>query len=401
MNIYSVSEITKYMKNTIDHDPILSNIFLRGEISNFKCHSSGHCYFTLKDAAASIKVVMFKSKAQYLKFTPVNGMKVVANGYISIFERDGQYQLYIMNLFPEGIGELSLAFEQLKEKLTKEGLFDTIHKQELPVFPKTIGVITSATGSVLRDIYTVSKRRNPNVSLRVYPVQVQGEGSAEQIVQALGVFNTKYPVDVIVLARGGGSMEDLWSFNDERVVRAIYSTQIPVVSAIGHETDFTLSDFVSDVRAATPSQAAELMVPDAGELSKYIQNLQERLRNRVSATIRDKRSQLNGCLKNKALMNPHLMLDAKKQQLDQMVEKLEYLKKSVLTEKNHEIRIILEKLHILNPLSLVARGYSVVEKKGKILKSVKEVKIGERIEVTVSDGQIKSIVENIEKGVQA
>jgi exodeoxyribonuclease VII large subunit len=399
VSIYSVSEITKHIKGFMDNDSTLRSVLIRGEISNFKCHYSGHCYFTLKDAGASIKAVMFKSKAQYLKFTPTNGMKIVASGYVTVFERDGQYQLYINDLFPEGVGELSLAFEQLKEKLTAEGLFDAIHKQSLPYFPKTIGIITSATGAVLRDIFTVSKRRNSNIELRIFPVQVQGIESAEQIVHAIEVFNTNYSVDVIIVGRGGGSMEDLWSFNDERVVRAIYHSKIPIVSAVGHETDFTLADFVSDVRAATPSQAAELIVPDTRELLRYIQNLQERLSNHVYTRLREKRSRLTVCSENKLLNNPQLILDQKRQQLDEQFEKLEQLKKNILVTKHHNLDILLEKLNLLNPLALVARGYSVVKLEEQVVRSVVSVTVGQNIEIVLSDGSIEAMVTKVKKGV--
>lgn len=399
VSIYSVSEITKHIKGFMDNDSTLRSVLIRGEISNFKCHYSGHCYFTLKDAGASIKAVMFKSKAQYLKFTPANGMKIVANGYVTVFERDGQYQLYINDLFPEGVGELSLAFEQLKEKLTAEGLFDVVHKQTLPYFPKTIGIITSATGAVLRDIFTVSKRRNPKIELRIYPVQVQGSESAEQIVHAIEVFNTNYPVDILIVGRGGGSMEDLWSFNDERVVRAIYHSKIPIVSAVGHETDFTLADFVSDVRAATPSQAAELIVPDTHELLRYIQNLQERLSNQIYTSLREKRNRLAVCSENKVLKNPQLILNPKRQQLDEQFEKLEQLKKNILLTKHHNLDILLEKLNILNPLALVGRGYSVVKMEEQVVRSVQNITTGQNIEVVLSDGSIEATVTKVRKGV--
>lgn len=239
MNVYSVTEITKYIKNRVEQDETLKNLYLRGEISNFKLHSSGHCYFTLKDAGAVIRCVMFRGKAQYLKFRPTNGMKVTAGGSVSVFERDGQYQFYADRMLPEGVGELSLAYEQLKAKLEAEGLFDTARKKRLPLLAKKIGIVTSATGAVLRDILKVGKRRNPNAEFILCPVQVQGDKASPQIAEAIRMFNEEYPVDVLIVGRGGGSMEDLWPFNEELTVRAVSSSKIPVVSAVGHETDFT------------------------------------------------------------------------------------------------------------------------------------------------------------------
>ena len=261
MAVHSVSDVNRYLKDLLAGEPLLQGISVRGEISNFKQYPSGHCYFTLKDTNSALKCVMFRSRAQYLRFLPQNGMQVVAGGSIAVYERDGVYQLYVDNLIPEGTGDLALAFEQLKEKLAAEGLFDPARKQPLPAFPKKIGVVTSSAGAVLRDIYRVSKRRWPGIQLVLYPVQVQGEGAAEQIARGIDFFAEEYAVDVIIAGRGGGSMEDLWAFNEEPVVRAIAACPVPLISAVGHETDFTLADFAADVRAATPSQAAELAVP--------------------------------------------------------------------------------------------------------------------------------------------
>ena len=257
MAIYNVSEVNNYIYNLVFADKILQKIMVRGEISNFKLHTSGHCYLTLKDDKAAIKTVIFRRAAQKIKFRPENGMKVIACGNIGVYERDGAYQLYVSQLIPDGVGELNLYYEQLKQKLTAEGLFDEIYKKPLPFYPKCIGIITSKTGAVLHDIFHVASLRNPNVKLLLYPVKVQGQGSAEEITTALKFFNKQRICDVIIMGRGGGSIEDLWSFNDEQVVRTVFNSKIPVVSAVGHETDYTLTDFVSDMRAATPSQAAE------------------------------------------------------------------------------------------------------------------------------------------------
>ena len=398
LKIYGVNEITKHVKNILEQDFTLQNLMVRGEISNFKQHYSGHCYFTLKDGTSSLKSVMFRGKAQYLKFMPTNGMKVVANGSISVYERDGAYQMYVDMLIPEGAGELSLAFEQLKVKLTQEGLFEQVHKKSLPLLPKTVGIITSATGAVLRDIYKVSKRRNPNVQLVLYPVQVQGVESATQIVQAVKFFNKKYPVDVLIVGRGGGSMEDLWSFNDEKVVRTIFSSKIPVVSAVGHETDYTLSDFVSDVRAATPSQAAELVVPDARELIRYIESLFTQADLQIRHTLQRQKARLMVCLKSKTMQKPQLLLQEKRQRLDDSFEKVDQLKTSLLLEKKHKMNLVLEKLQILNPAAVLKRGYGIVKIEKKIVYNINAVKQGQKIAVILSDGSFDATVSGVRKG---
>lgn len=397
MGIYSVSEVTRYIKDKMDGDPLLGRVLVRGEISNFKSHYSGHCYFTLKDAAASIKSVMFKSRAQYLKFMPENGMRVVAEGHITVYERDGQYQLYASGLFPEGAGELSVAFEQLKARLAAEGLFDASHKALLPAYPKMIGVITSPVGAVLRDIVKVAKRRNPKVALRLYPVLVQGEGAARQIAGAIGFFNERYPVDALIVGRGGGSMEDLWAFNEEPVVRAIYESKIPVVSAVGHETDYTLADFAADVRAATPSQAAELTVPDAAEISRYVASLETRLRRRAERIVDEKRKRLSVSLNHRMFLNPQIALAGKKQSVDYFVEKLAAGKEAALTGKRHRLQVLLEKLEMLSPLAVVKRGYGIVKSGDTIVRRASDVAEGQRLEIVMSDAVAEAVVTGVRK----
>lgn len=397
MGIYSVSEVTRYIKDKMDGDPLLGRVLIRGEISNFKSHYSGHCYFTLKDAAASIKSVMFKSRAQYLKFMPENGMRVVAEGHITVYERDGQYQLYASGLFPEGAGELSVAFEQLKARLAAEGLFDASHKAPLPAYPKLIGVVTSPVGAVLRDIVKVAKRRNPKVALRLYPVLVQGEGAAEQIAGAISFFNERYPVDALIVGRGGGSMEDLWAFNEEPVVRAIYESKIPVVSAVGHETDYTLADFAADVRAATPSQAAELIVPDAAEISRYVASLETRLRRRAERIVDEKRRRLSVSLNHRMFLNPQIALAGKKQSVDYFVEKLAAGKEAALTGKRHRLQVLLEKLEMLSPLAVVKRGYGIVKSGDTIVRRASDVAEGQRLEIVMSDAVAEAVVTGVRK----
>ena len=332
MEIHSVSEVTNFIKRMFQREPVLGCIQVRGELSNFRCYASGHCYFTLKDATSCIKCVMFRSRAQGLRFRPENGMQVVVSGNISVYERDGVYQLYADRMMPEGAGDLALAFEQLKARLAAEGLFDAAHKKPLPRFPKRIGIVTSISGAVLRDIYHVSKRRWPSVQLVLKPVLVQGEEAAAQIAAAIAFFNEKYPVDVLIVGRGGGSMEDLWAFNEEPVVRAIYASKIPVISAVGHETDFTLADFASDQRAATPSQAAELAVPDRAELLRYTESLMARLAQQGKRQLQEKRLRLDACRRSAALQKPQLLLASRTQRLDHATARLDALMKSQMKE---------------------------------------------------------------------
>ena len=392
MDICSVSEITKYIKNLMERDRVLPKLMIRGEISNFKQYASGHCYFTLKDAGAALKAVLFRSRAQQLKFMPTNGMKIVASGTISVYERDGVYQLYADALFPEGAGELSVAFEQLKAKLTAEGLFEPVHKQKLPDFPAVIGIITSPSGAVLRDIYRVAKRRNPNVKLVLYPVQVQGEQSAGQIVRAMQFFNKAYPVDLLIVGRGGGSMEDLWSFNEEAVVRAIFASHIPVISAVGHETDYTLADFVSDVRAATPSQAAELAVPDVRELKRYVYSLRAQLMAKGQRCLQVKRSYLTACLQSAAMKSPQMLIAAKRQRMDYISERFQELMRQAVREKKYRLQVGLGKLTILNPAEVMQRGYAIVQAEKRIVRRISEVKSGAVIEVMLADGSFTAVV---------
>ncbi|GBG55029.1 exodeoxyribonuclease 7 large subunit [Sporomusaceae bacterium FL31] len=384
-----MTEITRYIKDVFDHNRTLKSVYIRGEISNFKRHYSGHCYFTLKDSGATIKAVMFKSKAQFVKFEPVDGLKVVAGGYVTIFERDGQYQLYVEQLLPEGVGELSLAFAQLKEKLAAEGLFDDARKQQLPLLPKRVGVITSPTGAALRDIVSVAKRRHPGVQLCLIPVQVQGQEAPRQIANALNLFNRLYQVDVIIVGRGGGSIEELWSFNDEAVVRSIAQSNIPVVSAVGHQTDYTLADFAADVRAATPSQAAELVVPDARELYRYVVSIKNLLESSVRNHIQNKKSRLEQNIRSRVLTRPQEIIDAKRQSVDSSLQRLIEIAKKAVVAKQHQFNLAAEKLAMLNPLAVLARGYGIIRTQdGHVINKVTEVVHGQNLEVVLRDGSI-------------
>lgn len=389
MSILSVAEATRYIKHLFDQDQILSALLVRGEISNFKHPASGHCYFTLKDAQATIRAVMFRSKAQYLKFMPRDGMKVIVRGRIQVFERDGQYQLYADQIVPEGVGELSLAYEQLKEKLSQEGLFDDSRKKRLPLLPQAVGIITSSTGAALRDIVTVSKRRHKGISLVLYPVAVQGVESAPQLVQAIRDFNHYGKVDVLIIGRGGGSLEELWSFNDERVIRAMSESSLPIVSAVGHQTDFTLADFVADVRAATPSQAAEIVVPDVNELLRHIHSLEDRLQVQILGQLRVLRLRVETCQAARIMREPQELFVRQQQILDDYQEKLVQFIKQKLTDNRQRQLLLSEKLAILSPLAVLGRGYSIVRRTdGQVITRANQVAPGDELILLLAEGSL-------------
>jgi exodeoxyribonuclease VII large subunit len=395
MTVHSVSDINRYLKSLIAGELLLQQMLVRGEISNFKQYPSGHCYFTLKDNASALKCVMFRSYAQHLRFLPTNGLQVIAGGSISVYERDGVYQLYVESLAPEGTGDIALAFEQLKAKFMAEGLFNEEYKKPLPKFPKKIGVVTSSAGAVLRDIYRVVSQRWPMVQLVLYPVQVQGEGAAEQIAEAIAFFNACYSVDTMIVGRGGGSMEDLQAFNAEQVVRAIFASRIPVISAVGHETDFTLSDFVSDRRAATPSQAAELAVPDRQELKRYLAILSGKLRQSAQNAIAERRAKLQSLVGRPALRIPQKLLSSRRQRLDMAALRLSQVKESAMKEKQHRLAVVMEKLDMLSPVQVLRRGYGIVEQDEKISTSINDAPVGAHIEVRLKDGALTAVVEAI------
>ncbi len=390
--IYTVSQLNRYIKNRFDDDAVLHNLMIKGEISNFKLHTSGHCYFTLKDNSTGIKCVAFRSNAMNFRFAPQNGMKVIAGGYVSVYERDGAYQLYVKELFPEGIGELTLALEELKKRLYAEGLFDDVHKQELPFYPKVIGVVTSRTGAVIRDICHVAKRRNPYVKIVLYSVLVQGDEAAEEIAQGIEFFNERFAVDAIIVGRGGGSMEDLWAFNEERVVRAIFASKIPVISAVGHETDYTLSDLVSDVRAATPSQAAELAVPEKAALINYVEGLHDGLIQQVKTQVHNKKIHLAMIVQNSALSHSERLLLPRQQQLDTLIERLKIAIDGKLNAKVHRAELLTEKLNTLNPAQILQRGFSLVKKDNTFIKNAADISIDDELDIVLHDGYVKTKV---------
>ena len=390
---YSVSEVNKYLNILFESDNILNSISVRGEITNFKAHYTGHYYFTLKDESSTIKCVMFKGYAQYIKFKPADGMKVVINGQISCFERDGVYQIYCKSMSPEGLGDLYLAYEQLKEKLSKEGLFDDIHKKQIPFLPQRVGVITSRTGAVIRDIINVSTRRYPNVNLLVYPAAVQGVNVATTVIDGIRTFNKLNNVDVIIIARGGGSFEDLFGFNDENLAREIFASKIPIVSAVGHETDFTICDFVSDLRAPTPSAAAELVYPEYSELVNRIQVGKNRTIIGIKHYIERKRQYVERLKAAKLEKVPLDKINRYRMTIDSIMSKSESnLRYKIEKYRTRCIKGI-TKIDTLSPLKTITRGYSVTESiDGKVIRKTSDVKSSDEIKITLSDGKISAIV---------
>lgn len=388
----TVTEVNLYIKQVIARDDILNNVLLKGEISNFKAHSSGHMYMSLKDETGVIRAVMFRSAAAKLTFKPSNGMKIVARGRIGVYERDGQYQLYIEHMEQEGIGDLHAAFERLKQKLDAEGLFSPAHKKPLPKYPKRIGVVTAPTGAAIRDILNILSRRFSYSDVILYPVLVQGENSAASIVEAIEYFNAVSGADVLIVGRGGGSIEDLWSFNEECVARAIYGSRIPIVSAVGHEIDFTIADFVADLRAPTPSAAAELVVPSQIELSEKFGNVYRRLYTCAARIIEKNRMQVKYLADSAPLKNPISKIDDNRMRLDSVCRAFENACDRNLSEKKQSLKVLTTKLEALSPLSSLNRGFSVAKKDNRVIKSVSEVAGGDKIEILVSDGSISAEV---------
>ena len=386
-NAVTVTQLNKYLKDRFDEDENLNAILVKGEISNFKNHYTGHLYFTLKDETSLIKCIMFKSYAEKLQFKPKDGMKVMVFGTVSVFERDGVYQIYCKSMMEDGMGDLHEKFEQLKAKLEAEGLFDEKHKKSIPVFPKVIGVLTSQTGAVIRDIINVSSRRNPNVYIRLLPVPVQGPGASEQIAEKIKIMNEKKLADVIIVGRGGGSLEDLWPFNEEIVARAIYNSEIPIISAVGHETDFTIADFVADLRAPTPSAAAELAVPDIFELKQKIQNYQNRYRIALKKKLEVMKLRLEKVMKSRAFTDPKRKIIDNSILLDNLVKRLEKTIKDLQNSKTNKYNELIAKLDTLSPLKTLIRGYSLTEKDGQIVKSVKQINKGDLISIRFTDGK--------------
>lgn len=395
--IFTVGQINRYIRNLLENDFILSSLLVKGEISNFKAHSSGHLYFTLKDASGALSCVMFRQDAAGLPFEPENGMQVVVYGHISLYEKTGQYQLYAEFLEPLGIGALQVAFEQLKEKLAAEGLFDGDFKREIPKNPSCIAVITSPTGAAVRDILQIVKRRDPNVKVAIFPTLVQGEQAAADIVRSLKLVNEWGKADVIILGRGGGSMEDLWCFNDENVARAVFASEIPVISAVGHETDFTITDFVADMRAPTPSAAAELATTPLTERREAFHRLELRLERDVSALLTSCRRRLD-LLKSRPVMERPLeriyrtMMDVEENQ-----QRLDKEMTNRLMQRAERWQYLTNRLEAASPLAVMSRGYVMaVTSSGKLLTSVKQAEVGDRVTLHLQDGKMETNIQEKE-----
>ncbi len=383
----SVTDLNKYIKDKIADDEYLNNILVKGEISNFKHHYTGHMYFTLKDEKSLIKCIMFKSYAQKLNFEPRDGMKVYILGSVSVFERDGIYQIYAKVMEEDGLGDLYTRYQKLKAELEEKGLFDESHKQKIPMMPKVIGVLTSQTGSVIRDIINVSTRRNPNVYIRLLPVPVQGEGAAEKIAYGIDYMNKNELADVLILARGGGSLEDLWPFNEEIVANSIYNSKIPIISAVGHETDFSISDFVADLRAPTPSAAAELAVPDIYEVKQKINTYQNRLRMSLTKKLEIMKLRYDKCMSSSVFKEPTRRINENYIKIDTYVKQLENIINKVKEKNKNKYIELVTKLDTLSPLKTLTRGYSIIEKDGKIVKSISDLKTEDKIAIRLKDGE--------------
>lgn len=389
-NAISVTELNKYIKDKFEEDEMLNNILVKGEISNFKHHYTGHMYFTLKDENSLIKCVMFKTYTPNLNFIPKDGMQVKVLGTVSVFERDGVYQIYCKAMQQDGLGDLYRIYTELKEKLSKEGLFDDKYKKPIPYMPKCIGVLTSNTGSVIRDIINVSTRRNPNVYIKLLPVPVQGQGAARKIAEAIKIMNENRLCDVIILARGGGSLEDLWPFNEEIVARAIFDSKIPIVSAVGHETDFTISDFVADLRAPTPSAAAELVVPNVKDILLKLKEYESRQKIALNRKIQIMKLRYEKCLNSKVFKEPLQKINERYMMLDIKVRQMEsYINQKYINEKAKAIKLI-AKLDALSPLKTLSRGYSIITLNGKTIKEAKYLKKDDEINIKLFDGQVNA-----------
>ena len=394
--ILTVTQLNTYAKSVIEQDVTLSNVFVVGEISNFVDHyRSGHLYMSIKDNQSVISAVMFAGNTSKLKFKPENGMSVIIRGRVSIYERDGKYQLYIDDMQPDGIGALAVAFEQMKEKLAKAGLFDNEHKMHIPEIPEKIGVISSPTGAAVQDVLNVLGRRFPMAEIIFAGVQVQGDSAAPTIINAIKKFN-QTDVDVIIIARGGGSAEDLWPFNDEKLAYAIYDSQIPIISGVGHETDFTICDFVADLRAPTPSAAAELAVPDIREQKYYVSALKNALNIAIENDIKEKQYNLEKISKSSVLENPEKIIENCELYLDTLTTKINMRYKDVLTKHLSDFAMLCSKLDSLSPLKVLARGYSITKKDENIITDSKDLSVGDSISIQFADGNVKADITEVQ-----
>ena len=397
-NILSVSQINEYIRSQLDRDPFLGQVAIRGEVSNYKLYPSGHHYFTLKDEASALKAVMFKGNALRLRFRPENGMKVIAMGKISVYPRDGAYQLYCTHLTVDGVGDLHAAFEQLKKKLAAQGLFDPAHKKPLPQYPKTIGIITSSAGAAVHDMLRILRKRYPLVQVNLLPVRVQGAEAPGEIAAAIRYANHYCLADLLIVGRGGGSLEDLWAFNDERVAYAIYESRIPVISAVGHEPDVTISDYVADLRAATPSNAAELAVPDQQALLQTMDSMNTAMAAALNRQIQSGKKQLNMLAGSQGLSSPTGYIEQKKKSLDFVKNRMVSIQNQNLAGKKQRYIGAVSKLDAMSPLKVLTRGYSMVQAKdGTIVRSTSQAALGERITISLKDGKLGATVMEIQE----
>ena len=399
-NVVSVSQLNEYIRGKLDGDALLSGIAVRGELSNYKVYPSGHHYFTLKDEASSLKCVMFKSSAVRLRFRPENGMKVIAMGKISVYPRDGVYQLYCASMAMDGIGDLYAAFEQLKAKLSAQGLFDPAHKKPLPKYPGTIGIVTSSAGAAVHDMLRILRKRYPLTRVLLLPVRVQGAEAPGEIAAAIRYANHYQLADLLIVGRGGGSIEDLWAFNDEQVAHAIYDSRIPVISAVGHEPDVTISDYVADLRAATPSNAAELAVPDQDALRQNLDSMCMAMTTALTRQVKAARQHLQVLSGSPALQSPTGYLEQRRKSLELLQNRLVSAETRTVERKNRQFIELTSKLDAMSPLKVLTRGYALVRREdGRVLKSVRQIEPGERIKVSLSDGSMTAAVtekENVE-----
>lgn len=398
---FSVTQINEYIKMALESNPVLQDVWLRGEISNFKSnYSSGHLYFSLKDEGSSIRAVMFRGYASRLRFRPESGMTVIVHGKISTYAVSGDYQIIIDSMQPDGAGSLAIAFEQLKQRLAAEGLFDAERKKAIPPFVRSVGVITSASGAALHDIINVSGRRCPSARVVIYPAYVQGELAPRSLAGGIRFFNDKHPVDLIIIGRGGGSAEDLWCFNDENLARVIAASEIPVISAVGHETDFTICDFVADKRAPTPSAAAEIAFPDTREIRARIAHLRHKADTSVAKRIYMLESRLDVLRKSAELHSPARVLDEKSARLQLLRERLDTLGKSAVDSAEGSFRMLCARLEGVNPLAVLSHGYAMVQgEDGRVISSANDARLGEKIEIGLSDGKLFAKVTEIEENI--
>jgi len=397
-DVLSITQLNEYIRGRLDEDPLLNSVAVRGEISNYKMYPSGHHYFTLKDEGAALKCVMFKGNALRLRFRPENGMKVIAMGKVSVFPRDGAYQLYCTAMAMDGVGDLYAAFEQLKKKLAAQGLFDPAHKKPLPKYPGTIGIITSSAGAAVHDMLRILNKRYPLSKVRLLPVRVQGAEAPGEIAAAIGYANYYQLADLLIVGRGGGSMEDLWAFNDERVAWAIYQSEIPVISAVGHEPDVTISDYVADLRAATPSNAAELAVPDQDALRMTLDSMNAAMAVALNRQIKAARQHLNVLAQSPALQSPDGYIQQRQKNLELLTNRLVSAQSNQINRKHQQYIALTAKLDAMSPLKVLTRGYAMAQtKSGEVLKSVSQVERGERITVSLSDGNLSATVMDIKE----